>query len=141
MGRISKIEYIKGLVELNEKRSTCERANVGAVALIDGRPLLSGYNGAPSGEPHCSEIGCDIENGGCIRTVHAEANLVAMAARVGISLAGSRIYCTYSPCLVCARLLLNVDISGFYYFKKYRDERGLELLFDHGIDLKYYDHI
>ena len=133
MSRISKIDYIKGLIELNEKRSTCDRAHVGAIALINGRPLVSGYNGAPSGEPHCSEVGCDIENGGCIRTVHAEANLVAMAAREGISLFNTEIYCTYSPCLVCARMLLNCGIHAFFYVKEYRDKRGIELLNRHNV--------
>ncbi len=133
MSRISKIEYIRELIFLNERRSTCNRAHVGAIALMNGRPIISGYNGAPTGEKHCTEVGCEMENGGCIRTVHAEANIVAMAAREGISLRGTDIYCTYSPCLVCARLLLNCGIHKFYYLGEYRDSRGIELLDRHGV--------
>ena len=73
-------------------RSTCNRAHVGAVAVKDHRILATGYNGSLPGEDHCDDMGHLMENGHCIRTIHAERNMVANAARQGVSLDGSTIY-------------------------------------------------
>lgn len=131
--RITEIEFFKGVVDLLAKRSTCLKGAVGAIAVREGRIIATGYNGAPSGEPHCEDVGCDIVDNCCVRTVHAETNLISIAARFGISLEGSDIICSKSPCLVCARLLLNSKIRGLTYFKAYKDARGLDLLRDHGV--------
>lgn len=132
MNRITRLESIREMVGISERRSTCERAQVGAIATNKGgRHLISGYNGAPSGEPHCCDVGCDIHDGGCIRTVHAEANVIAMAAKQGIPLRGTIMYCTYSPCRVCAPLILNSGIKAVFFFNHYRDTRGIELLEKH----------
>lgn len=134
MKRISEIEYIKGVVDLLAKRSTCLKGSVGALALRDGRIVATGYNGAPSGEDHCIDVGCDINSeGSCIRTIHAEANLVSIAARFGVSLENTDIVCSYSPCVVCARLMLNLKIRKLTFFKLYKDCSGLDLLYDHAI--------
>lgn len=73
-------------------RSTCPRAAVGAVITKDNRILSTGYNGAPAGEPHCTEVGCDIVNDHCTRATHAETNAISLAAKHGISLEGATLY-------------------------------------------------
>lgn len=133
MKRITEIDFLKGVVDLLAQRSTCVKDRVAAIAVRDGRIIATGYNGAPSGEPHCTDVGCDIVNGSCVRTVHAETNLISIAARFGISLEGLDIICSKSPCITCARLLLNVKIRRITYFKSYKDPRGLELLYNHGV--------
>jgi dCMP deaminase len=119
------------------ERSTCPRAKVGAVAAKEGRIVATGYVGAPSGDPHCLEVGCDIENDVCIRTVHAEANLVAFAAASGVALRGCMVYSTHAPCYSCAKLLINAGIDGLIYHRDYHDGRGLELLHNHGLIADY----
>lgn len=71
---------------------TCKRARVGALIVRDGRIICTGYNGSPPGEVHCIDVGCDMVDGHCIRTTHAEANAIAFAARNGIATAGAVIY-------------------------------------------------
>lgn len=126
--RLSRPELFMGAAKLYAQRSSCLRAQVGAVAVRDGRIVSAGYVGAPAGLPDCISNGCEIENGGCIRSVHAEANLIAWAARTGTPLEGTQIYCTYAPCLSCAKLLINVGIMKFYFLHDYRDFRGHKLL-------------
>jgi len=111
------------------RRATCERARIGAVIAKENRIVSTGYNGSPSGLPHCTEVGCEPDSdGGCIRTVHAEANAIAFAARNGIPLEGGVLYCTYSPCLNCARLIINSGIKEVVYEKVYRVEAGIKEL-------------
>jgi dCMP deaminase len=73
-------------------RATCNRAAVGAVIVKDNRILSTGYNGSPAGEPHCLDVGCDIVDNQCVRTVHAEANAIIEAARLGIAIIGATLY-------------------------------------------------
>lgn len=109
--RIRRDDLFLSIARLFGMRSTCPRANVGSVAVIEGRIISTGYNGSPSGEPHCDEQGCDVIAGHCLRTVHAEANVVAWAARAGLSLSGATIYCTHTPCVTCSKLLVNAGIA------------------------------
>lgn len=117
------------------RRSTCIRKQVGAIFSRDGRPLISGYNGAPSGMPHCQDEGCIIDpvTNGCSRCTHAEANAITWAARSGISLKGATLHVTLSPCVSCAKLLLNLGLERVVYLEKYRDTEGIELLRSRGI--------
>ena len=126
------------MAKLLAKRSTCTRRQVGALAAIEGRVLATGYNGAPSGQPHCIDRGYCItgEDGGCRDSVHAEANLVAFAAKHGIALRGATVYTTCAPCIDCAKLLINAGIAQVVYGELYRDSRGLELLKSSGIVVK-----
>jgi dCMP deaminase len=78
--------------KLEAKRGTCLRAQVGCVIAIEGRVIATGYNGAPPGEPHCIDVGCQMEEGHCVRTIHAEANAVCWAARRGVSVLGATMY-------------------------------------------------
>jgi dCMP deaminase len=137
-GRISRDELFIGVARLFGRRSTCPRANVGCIAVLDGRIVASGYVGAPSGQPHCDFAGCEISDGGCIRTVHAEANVVAFAARVGTPIKGTTVYCTHAPCRKCAQLLVNAAVKDFVFSETYRDPSGLNLLITLGVGVRQY---
>jgi dCMP deaminase len=84
-----------------------------------------------------SGIGCLLgPDGGCIRTVHAELNAIAFAARKGIALEGSSLYCTDSPCLGCAKAIINAGIVSMFYLRLYRDQSGIELLSKAGVHIE-----
>lgn len=86
--RLSREEYLTEMVKLVAKRGSCNRAQVGCLIVRDGRVIVTGYNGSPPGEDHCCDVGCQMEEGHCIRTTHAEANAIAFAARYGIAIDG-----------------------------------------------------
>lgn len=92
-------EYFMGITLEVARRSTCNRAQVGAIIVRDKRILTTGYNGSPTGLPHCTEAGCLIVNGHCVRTLHAEQNAIIQAALHGVSTDGATIYVTHQPCL------------------------------------------
>jgi len=106
-------------------RSTCSRLFVGAVATRNGAPCAMGYNGAPRGLSHCDHTRSDVP---CRRAIHAEVNLVAGAARMGITLDGATVYVTHAPCLPCAGLLVNAGIVRVVYREDYRDMAGVIIL-------------
>ena len=134
--RITEREYFFGIAELSARRSTCERRQVGAVAVARGRVVATGYNGAPVGLPHCSSYGCvrqeeRIASGTrheLCRGVHAEQNVILQAAILGVRLSGSDLYVTTSPCSICARMIINAGFITVYYTDTYSDEVGLSLL-------------
>ena len=111
--------YFASLAQLAATRSTCVRRKVGCVIVRENRVLTTGYNGALPGEAHCTEVGCYMEKGHCVRTNHAEANAVSEAARRGVSLEGSVAYVTLQPCWTCLKLLLAAGISTVWYIKPY----------------------
>lgn len=133
--RIGRDELFMAIATMVARRGTCARAKVGAVAVIDGRIVSSGYAGAVSGDPHCLEVGCaiDIDKWGqhCKRSVHAEANVVAWAARNGAPLEFATIYCTHSPCIDCAKLLINAGVGRVVWMASYGDPSGVMLLTEH----------
>ncbi len=121
--RASWSEYFMKIAEQVATRSTCDRKHIGAVIVKDKTILSTGYNGSLRGAPHCDEAGHDMENGHCVRTVHAEANAVAQAAKNGVRIDDAEIYVTASPCLTCFKLVANCGIRTVYYKEFYRDER------------------
>jgi dCMP deaminase len=127
MNRVSWDRYFMNLAVQAATRSTCPRKHVGAVIVRDKVILSTGYNGSIRGAPHCTEAGCLMDNGHCVRTVHAEANALIQAARNGVRLEGSEIYVTASPCFNCFKLIANAGIRRVHYGELYRDERVLEL--------------
>ncbi len=133
--RVSWNEYFMNIAGQVGTRSTCDRKHIGAVIVRDKTILSTGYNGSLRGAPHCDEIGHDMENGHCIRTVHAEANAVAQAARHGVMLDGSELYVTASPCLTCFKLVVNSGIRVIYFREFYRDERIREYAQQAGVTL------
>ncbi|MBC8140377.1 MAG: dCMP deaminase family protein [Armatimonadetes bacterium] len=92
------------------KRATCLRRHVGAVIVRDKRILSTGYNGSPPGQPHCTEVGCLLEEGRCVRTLHAEQNALMQAALHGVSTQNATMYATCRPCHVCARMIVAAGI-------------------------------
>jgi dCMP deaminase len=116
-------------------RATCPRASVGAVLVRGHRILTTGYNGAPRGVAHCSEIGCEMVGGHCVRSTHAEANAVVQGALHGVSLDGATAYCTHQPCVNCAKLLISAGIERIVYAEPYLDPFSQQLLAEAGVAL------
>lgn len=135
MTRVSWDRYFMNLAVQAATRSTCPRKHVGAVIVRDKTILSTGYNGSVRGAPHCDEAGCMMENGHCVRTVHAEANALIQAARHGIRLEGAEIYVTASPCFDCFKLIANAGLTAIYFGEFYRDERVIQFAEDLGIRL------
>ena len=118
------------------KRSTCPRAAVGAIIVRDKRILTTGYNGSPAGLPHCTEVGCLMVNGHCVRTLHAEQNAIIQAALHGVSTAGGTIYVTHQPCLNCAKMIINAGIRRVVYAGAYPDENSQAFMRQAGVTLQ-----
>ena len=128
-------EYFLKIATVVAERSTCRRHHVGAVAVRDRHILTTGYNGAPSGLKDCLELGClrdelNIESGTrheICRGIHAEQNVIIQAALHGVDLTGATIYVTHSPCILCAKMLVNAQIKRFVTFGNYADESFRDL--------------
>jgi dCMP deaminase len=155
MGRPSRDDMLMDIALAAARRSTCSRAHVGAVISREGRPLSLGYNGAPSGMPHCDHS-CDcynyyppadernLINSGvhedgckatqpCLISVHAEVNAIAFAARHGVATDQSELHMTLSPCWSCSQNIINAGIIRVVYDQPYRITDGLTLLRNAGI--------
>ncbi len=119
-------------------RATCPRASVGAVLVREHRILTTGYNGAPRGVAHCSEIGCEMIGGHCVRSTHAEANAVVQGALYGVGLDSATAYCTHQPCVSCAKLLISAGIVRIVYASAYTDTFAQSLLAEAGVALAHF---
>ncbi len=137
MARVSWDRYFMNLAVQAATRSTCPRKSVGAVIVRDKAVLATGYNGSIRGLPHCTEVGCLLENEHCVRTVHAEANAILQAARHGVRIEGAEIYVTASPCWDCFKVIANSGIRRVLYGEFYRDHRIHEFAAAAGIELVY----
>lgn len=137
MERISRDRLLMDVALLFKRRSTCLRRQVGAVLAREGRILSTGYGGAPAGVPHCSEETCGPDKP-CIRTIHAEANVIAFAAKNGVETDATTLYCTASPCIECAKLIINAGIVRVVYDEEYRDTSPLVLLRSVGIRTEWH---
>ena len=136
-------EYFLKIAAVVAERSTCRRHHVGAVAVRNKHILATGYNGAPSGARDCLEIGClrdelNIPSGErheICRGIHAEQNVIVQASLHGVSLEGSTIYCTHTPCVLCAKMLVNAKIKRFASFSSYNDSTFADLFGEAGIEV------
>lgn len=134
-------EYFLKMAFLVAERSTCNRHHVGAVVVRDKRLLTTGYNGAAAGVRDCCELGClrdeqNIASGTrheICRAIHAEQNAIIQAGLHGINIRGSTIYCTHSPCILCAKMLVNAGITRFVTCGAYPDESFRSLFEEAGI--------
>ncbi|HEX7663522.1 MAG TPA: dCMP deaminase family protein [Polyangiaceae bacterium] len=133
--RASWDEYFMNIAREVATRSTCDRKHVGAVIVREKSILATGYNGSIRGLPHCDEVGHMMEDGHCVRTVHAEANAIVQAARNGVRIDGASIYVTASPCWSCFRLIANAGIGKILFGEFYRDQRIYEMSTQIGIEL------
>ena len=128
-------EYFLKIASVVAERSTCLRHHVGAVAVRDKHILATGYNGAPAGLKDCLELGClrdemNIESGTrheICRGIHAEQNVIIQASLHGVSLEGATIYVTHSPCILCAKMLVNARIKRYVTFGSYADDSFRDL--------------
>lgn len=119
--RISKDDYFLQMAEVVAKRGTCSRLFAGAVLVKDGMVLSTGYNGAPRGLPHCTEVGHRIVDGHCVRTIHAEVNTIIQAAYHGVSTKDATLYALFFPCEYCAKMLINAGISRLVFRNIYKN--------------------
>lgn len=133
--RASWDEYFMSIARTVASRATCDRKHVGAVIVRDRTILATGYNGSIGGLEHCDEAGHMMENGHCVRTIHAETNAVIQAARNGVRIEAAGIYVTASPCWHCFKLLANAGIKRVVFGEFYRDPRVYEFSARLGIEL------
>ena len=136
-------EYFLKIASVVAERSTCRRHHVGAVAVKNKHILATGYNGAPSGSKDCLELGClrdemkipSGERQEICRGTHAEQNVIIQASLHGVSLEGSTIYATHTPCVLCAKILVNAGIKRYVSFGRYSDGTFIDLFREAGIEV------
>ncbi len=134
-------EYFLKITSVVAERSTCLRHHIGAVAVFNKHILTTGYNGAGAGLKDCLELGClrdaQLISSGTrqeiCRAIHAEQNVIIQAALHGANLEGCTVYCTHTPCILCAKMLVNAKIKRFATFGQYNDTAFVELFKEAGI--------
>ena len=130
---------------LVSERATCIMHHVGAVIVRNKRILSTGYNGAAAGVKDCLELGClrdrlKIPSGTrheICRAIHAEQNAIIQAGLHGVSTKGAALYCTHSPCILCAKMIVNAGISKVVYSGDYADSSFKKLFKEAGIEVVY----
>ncbi len=137
-------EYFLKITEMVASRGSCDRGRTGCVITRDRRIVSTGYVGAPSGLPHCDEVGHEIhtvihedgtQSDHCIRTTHAEQNAICEAARMGIALEGGTLYCKMAPCYACAKMIINAGIKRVVCAKDYHaSARSKDVFKEAGIE-------
>lgn len=127
--------YFMHIAQAVASRGTCDRKQVGAIIVSEETILSTGYNGSIRGLPHCDDVGHDMVNGHCRRTIHAEANAILQAARNGVKIKGADIYTTASPCWECFKMIANSGIRRIFYAEFYREEKSFEVAAELGIEL------
>lgn len=135
------------MLNIVKKRSTCLRRDVSAIIVKDNRIISTGYNGSPKGVRHCEELGCLREQMGVpsgqrhelCRGIHAEQNAIVQAAVYGVSINGATIYISHSPCVLCAKMIINAGIKNVKYLEGYPDESSLEILNEAGVIVEKLD--
>ena len=119
MTRPSRDQYFMGLAYGAATRGTCPRRSVGALLVMDGDNLSTGYNGAPKDMPHCDLHGCELDAGGhCENAVHAENNAITKAM---YDKRGSTLYVTTLPCRRCMGMIINAEVARIVYGDEYSD--------------------
>lgn len=141
-------EYFMELAHSVSKRATCDRGRSGCVIVRNKQILVTGYVGSPKGLSHCDDVGHLFKKvihedssvtQHCVRTVHAEQNAISQAARLGIALEGSTLYCRMTPCRTCAMLIINCGIERVVCEQKYHAAAESEEMFkDARVKLDYF---
>ena len=116
--------------------SYCKRSKVGAVIVKDDNIISFGYNGTPAGVDNC----CEREDVTVAEVIHAEMNAILKAAKSGYSVDNSTLYLTLSPCVDCAKLILQSGIKRVLYLETYRKTDGVDFL-KKFIDISQYNEI
>lgn len=130
--RPDRVTYFMEIANIVAKRSTCTRAQVGAVLVSDNRIISCGYNGSTRGAPHCIDDGCLIYDSHCIRTIHAEMNALLYLEH---SYKDLILYCTHQPCYKCFQALTIANVTRIYYKIPYSDNRREFIMRDYKDDL------
>jgi len=136
-------EYFMRITREVAQRSTCLRRRVGAILVKDKHILATGYNGAPTGLPHCEEVGCLRERLGIpsgeraelCRGLHAEQNAIIQAAVHGVQIRGATLYSTTQPCILCAKMLINAGVVRIVYQGPYPDELARQMMEEAGLEI------
>lgn len=136
-------EYFMKIASLVAERSTCLRHNIGAVIVKDKRIMSTGYNGAAKGVKCCLELGCaknelGIKSGTgheICRAIHAEQNAIIQGAIHGVKLDGGTMYCTNTPCGVCAKEIVQVGIKKVVSYHDYTDQDAINFLKEGNVEL------
>ena len=144
MTRPDSDEYFLKIASVVAERATCRRHHVGAVAVRGKHILATGYNGAASGLKDCLELGClrddmNVPSGTrheVCRGIHAEQNVIIQAALHGVSLEGATIYVTHTPCVLCAKMLVNAKIKRFVTFGTYADDSFRDMFKEANIEFE-----
>ena len=147
MKRPSWDEYFMAIAHVVATRSNCRRRQVAAVIVKDNRIISTGYNGTPKGIKNCNEGGCrrcnsDVPSGHSLDEClcsHAEENAITQAAFHGISVKGATLYTTFSPCLMCAKMIINSGITEVIFNEPYSKDNGLWILMKAGIPAISFD--
>ncbi|MFH1426715.1 MAG: cytidine/deoxycytidylate deaminase family protein [Candidatus Kerfeldbacteria bacterium] len=133
-------DYFMSIARIVATRATCDRLFAGAVLVKDKRIVSTGYNGAPPALEHCDDIGHLLEDGHCVRTIHAEHNALLQAAVVGgTSTKGTTLYALYSPCIHCAKYVVAAGVERIVVGKNYRNKTVIEYLKDAGVQYDHYE--
>jgi len=150
MSRPTWDEYFIEICRMVGSRSTCDRGKTGAVIVRDKRIIATGYAGSPVGLAHCDEVGHEFKDTihadgsiskHCVRTIHAEQNAIAQAAKFGTAVDGSTVYCTMTPCYVCAKILINAGVKRVVADRDYHvSEESKRVLKEAGIDFSIMDN-
>lgn len=115
-------DYFMQLTIMAATRATCDRKHVGALIVSpDHRIVATGYNGAPAGVESCDEVGHQLVDGHCVRTLHAESNALDFAGRFA---QGCTLYVTITPCWDCAKRIVNAGINKVIYDEHYESRYG-----------------
>ncbi len=136
-------QYFLSIAAKVRERSTCLRRQVGAIIVKDKRILTTGYNGAPKGMKHCSEIGClrekeEVPAGErheLCRGIHAEQNAIVQAAAFGVSIKDSTLYCTHFPCVLCTKMIINSGVRRLVVEEQYPDDLSASMLKEADVDV------
>jgi len=119
-------QYFMSIAELVSTRATCDRKHVGAVIVRNREVLATGYNGSIAKTKHCDEVGHLMVNNHCVRTIHAEINAIAQAAKHGVSITEATIYITAQPCWNCFKVIANSGIKKIFYKEDYRWDKNID---------------
>ncbi|PIR66258.1 MAG: dCMP deaminase [Parcubacteria group bacterium CG10_big_fil_rev_8_21_14_0_10_36_14] len=133
-------DYFMAIARIIATRSTCDRLRAGAVLVKNKRIISTGYNGSPPGLPHCdSEAGHLMEEGHCVRTIHAEHNTILQAAvTAGQTTEGATLYALYSPCIHCCKYIVAAGIKRIVIETIYRNSQAMDYLKQAGLEVVFY---
>jgi dCMP deaminase len=139
-------DYFLGLIDPLSRRATCDRGRSASLIVSSHHTILTtGYVGSPPGQPHCDQVGhlmktITHEDGRqsqhCTRTLHAEENAILQAAKDGVRIEGSIIYCKMVPCYNCAMRIVRVGIKRVVAQKRYHsDGQSMKLFEGAGVEI------